>query len=95
MRGWKLRSATQIADKVKSLLLGEMAGAEWEILEEREWDEAVEAAKGDAGSGETEGGGAGDVPTSQQQSRLQSNIADEGAGDVGTEDETRVTSAPA
>ncbi|KAI9850249.1 MAG: hypothetical protein M1838_005975 [Thelocarpon superellum] len=39
MRGWKLRSPTQIADKVKALLQSEMAGAEWEMLEEREWDE--------------------------------------------------------
>jgi hypothetical protein len=29
----------KVADKLKSALLGEMANAEWELLEEREWDE--------------------------------------------------------
>ena len=38
MRSWKIKSATQVTDKVKALLQGETAGAEWEMLEEREWD---------------------------------------------------------
>lgn len=40
MRTWRLPSPTKIADKLKSVLLGEMASAEWELLERREWDDA-------------------------------------------------------
>lgn len=39
MRTWKLPTPTKVADKLKSTLLGEMANAEWELLEEKEWDE--------------------------------------------------------
>lgn len=39
MRSWKLPSATKIVDKLKAILLGEMASAEWELLEEQEWHE--------------------------------------------------------
>ena len=46
MRSWKLPTPTKIADKLKSSLLGEMASAEWELLEEQEWyDETSEAAQ--------------------------------------------------
>lgn len=41
MRMWKLPTPTKIVDKLKSNLLGEMASAEWELLEEKEWDDAV------------------------------------------------------
>ncbi|CAG8004029.1 unnamed protein product [Penicillium olsonii] len=41
MRMWKLPTPTKIADKLKSNLLGEMASAEWELLEEKEWGDAV------------------------------------------------------
>ncbi|CDM36188.1 hypothetical protein PROQFM164_S05g000021 [Penicillium roqueforti FM164] len=41
MRIWKLPTPTRIVDKLKSNLLGEMASAEWELLEEKEWDDAV------------------------------------------------------
>ncbi|KAI9866644.1 MAG: hypothetical protein M1813_001196 [Trichoglossum hirsutum] len=38
MRSWKfLHGPMKIVDRVKSALLGEMAGAEWEVLDEREW----------------------------------------------------------
>jgi hypothetical protein len=37
MRTWKLPTPTKIADKLKANLLGEMASAEWEVLEEKEW----------------------------------------------------------
>ncbi|KAJ5728571.1 uncharacterized protein N7483_003079 [Penicillium malachiteum] len=44
MRTWKLPTPTKITDKLKSNLLGEMASAEWELLEEQEWDdEALQA----------------------------------------------------
>ncbi|KAJ6188944.1 hypothetical protein N7519_003852 [Penicillium mononematosum] len=41
MRIWKLPTPTKIVDKLKSNLLGEMASAEWELLEEKEWDDTV------------------------------------------------------
>lgn len=41
MRIWKLPTPTKIVDKLKSNLLGEMASAEWELLEEKEWDDAA------------------------------------------------------
>ncbi|KAJ5628346.1 hypothetical protein N7490_010574 [Penicillium lividum] len=41
MRTWKLPTPTKIADKLKSNLLGEMASAEWELLEEREWEDGT------------------------------------------------------
>ncbi|KAJ6023233.1 hypothetical protein N7460_013628 [Penicillium canescens] len=41
MRMWKLPTPTKIVDKLKSNLLGEMASAEWELLEEKEWDDAM------------------------------------------------------
>lgn len=44
MRTWKLPASARIADKLKANLLGEMASAEWELLEEKEWeDENVES----------------------------------------------------
>lgn len=39
IRTWKLPTPTKIADKLKVNLLGEMATAEWELLDEREWDD--------------------------------------------------------
>lgn len=41
IRSWKLPTPTKIADKLKSNLLGEMASAEWELLEEKEWDDGT------------------------------------------------------
>lgn len=39
MRTWKLPSPIKVADKLKSTLLGEMASAEWELVEEEEWED--------------------------------------------------------
>ncbi|KAI9811362.1 MAG: hypothetical protein M1827_005522 [Pycnora praestabilis] len=39
MRGWKLQGHIKIVDKLKSALLGELAGAEWEVLDEKEWEQ--------------------------------------------------------
>ncbi|KAJ5099109.1 UV radiation resistance protein and autophagy-related subunit 14-domain-containing protein [Penicillium argentinense] len=41
VRTWKLPTPTKIADKLKATLLGEMASAEWELLEEVEWDDGT------------------------------------------------------
>src|SRR5205085_2914878 len=37
LRSWKLPGPMKVVDKLKALLLGEMAGAEWEVLEQEEW----------------------------------------------------------
>lgn len=42
MRTWRIPSLARIIDKVKSHLLTEMSGAEWELLDEQEWNEERE-----------------------------------------------------
>lgn len=42
VKSWKLLTPTKLADKLKSALQGEMANAEWELLEEKEWDEGLD-----------------------------------------------------
>lgn len=37
MRGWKLQGPMKMVDHLKSVLLGEMTGAEWEVVDEKEW----------------------------------------------------------
>ena len=49
----------KIVDRLKSLLLGEMTGAEWEMLDEREWGEEG----GDRGEAENGGGTSTDPKT--------------------------------
>jgi hypothetical protein len=39
MKGWKIGSSVSVVAKVRSVLEAELAGAEWEVLEEREWSE--------------------------------------------------------
>lgn len=39
MRGWKFSKAAMVTDPLKKALLGEMSNAEWELLEEQEWDQ--------------------------------------------------------
>ena len=41
-RGWKLTKHTMICDPLKKALVGEMNSAEWELLEEQEWDDGGE-----------------------------------------------------
>ncbi|KAL1311667.1 hypothetical protein AAFC00_001771 [Neodothiora populina] len=38
MRSWRLSSPHRVIDKLKSHLLAEMSGAEWELIAESEWD---------------------------------------------------------
>ncbi|OKL56707.1 hypothetical protein UA08_07844 [Talaromyces atroroseus] len=45
MKTWKLPTPAKIADKLKSALLGEMANAEWELLEEKEWDDEADSSE--------------------------------------------------
>jgi hypothetical protein len=39
MKGWKFQSHLKVFDKLKATLLGEMTNAEWELVEEKEWDD--------------------------------------------------------
>lgn len=50
MSGWRLQSHIKVIDKVKAMLLSERDGAEWQILEENEWEEgntAMQPSRGD------------------------------------------------
>ena len=44
-KDWKLTSPARLIDKLKSYLLTEMSGAEWDLLEEQEWIEEREDEK--------------------------------------------------
>ncbi|KAI9806962.1 MAG: hypothetical protein M1833_002620 [Piccolia ochrophora] len=68
MRAWKMPSPLKLADRLKAALLGEMTGAEWEVVEEGEWEghnrraavgEDEEGEEGDAGGDDDGGGGRG------------------------------------
>ncbi|KAK5120377.1 hypothetical protein LTR85_006316 [Meristemomyces frigidus] len=39
MHGWRLASPARLVDKLKSYLLNEISGAEWDFLSDKEWDE--------------------------------------------------------
>jgi hypothetical protein len=39
LRDWRLSNPARLIDKLKSLLLSEISGAEWDLLEETEWTE--------------------------------------------------------
>ncbi|OAX83066.1 hypothetical protein ACJ72_02584 [Emergomyces africanus] len=39
MRKWKQPSTAKVVDRLKSVLLGEMASAEWELLDKTEWED--------------------------------------------------------
>ncbi|KAL2828872.1 UV radiation resistance protein and autophagy-related subunit 14-domain-containing protein [Aspergillus pseudoustus] len=43
-RNWRLPAPTKVTDRLKSTLLGEMASAEWEVLEQNEWADAPQAS---------------------------------------------------
>jgi hypothetical protein len=43
LRSWRLHSPARCIDKIKSHLIGEMQGAEWEMLQEKEWSDFGEA----------------------------------------------------
>ena len=42
VRGWRLASPARLVDKLKSYLLNEISGAEWDFLSGEEWDEERE-----------------------------------------------------
>lgn len=39
LKDWKMVSSARFADKLRANLLAEISGAEWDFLEEKEWDE--------------------------------------------------------
>jgi len=39
LHGWRVPSSARLADKLKSYLLNEITGAEWDFLSDKEWDE--------------------------------------------------------
>lgn len=45
LKEWKMPSTSRLADKLRSFLLSEISGAEWDLLEEKEWDEEREDEK--------------------------------------------------
>ena len=48
LRGWKVSKYTMIMDPLKKALISEMNNAEWELLQEQEWDDGGERFDGDA-----------------------------------------------
>lgn len=38
LKGWKYQTPMRVVDKVKGHLQAEMQGAEWEMLDEKEWE---------------------------------------------------------
>jgi hypothetical protein len=44
VRTWRLPMPLKVVDKLKSMLLGEMASAEWEVLEEKEWNDSEQSS---------------------------------------------------
>ena len=47
LRGWKVTKYTMIVDPLKRALIGEMSNAEWEMLEQDEWDDGGEQFRDD------------------------------------------------
>lgn len=42
LRGWKVSKYSMVVDPLKRALIGEMSNAEWEMLEQYEWDDGGE-----------------------------------------------------
>ncbi|KAL3494204.1 UV radiation resistance protein and autophagy-related subunit 14-domain-containing protein [Aspergillus germanicus] len=45
-RNWRLPAPTKVTDRLKSTLMGEIASAEWEVVEENEWNAARQSGNG-------------------------------------------------
>ena len=45
IRTWKLPPPTKVMDKLRTNLLGEMASAEWEFLDKKEWDDEARESR--------------------------------------------------
>lgn len=48
MRGWNFSKPTTVIDPLKKALLSEMNNAEWELLDEQEWDQGQPSREDDA-----------------------------------------------
>ncbi|KAL4813386.1 UV radiation resistance protein and autophagy-related subunit 14-domain-containing protein [Aspergillus spinulosporus] len=78
VRNWRLPSPTKVVDRLKSTLLGEMASAEWELLEENEWDDSRQPVSHESAHGS-------DLPRDDQSSYTSDTktlAPDTGAPDV-------------
>ena len=70
MQGWRFQSPVKVIDKVKSMLLGELAGAEWEILDGREFENVGRGAE-DEEAVLIEGAGTAARPASDERTKLE------------------------
>ncbi|KAL1651389.1 hypothetical protein SLS58_000729 [Diplodia intermedia] len=52
MKGWRFQTAMKAVDRVKGHLQAEMQGAEWEVLDEKEWEMDEETPQGVDWAGE-------------------------------------------
>lgn len=77
LRGWKCQTAMKVVDKVKGHLQAEMQGAEWEVLDEKEWEMDEEAPQGADRMGEMKKVSSGTKLTS---TALGNGSTDEGQG---------------
>ncbi|EOD52195.1 hypothetical protein UCRNP2_1051 [Neofusicoccum parvum UCRNP2] len=77
LRGWKCQTAMKVVDKVKGHLQAEMQGAEWEVLDEKEWEMDEEAPQGADRVGEMKKVSSGTKLTS---TALGNGSTDEGQG---------------
>lgn len=84
MSGWRLQSPLKVIDRVKAMLQSERDGAEWQLLEENEWEEAEALiAETDQGAGLT-----GAQPPANKETRQQGiTIEKDEGGELGQGDE--------
>ncbi len=87
LRGWKLTKHNMIVDPLKSALIGEMSNAEWEMLEQDEWDDGGEQFRADEAvfiknrnSAEMEGRSSFDDARSIMTARTERRSEDRGVG---------------
>jgi Vacuolar sorting 38 and autophagy-related subunit 14 len=85
LRGWKLTKYTMIVDPLKRALSGEISNAEWEMLEQDEWDDGSEQFRDDEAvfiknraSTEIEGGSSFDDARSIMTARTERRSEDQG-----------------
>ena len=99
MRTWKLRDSSKVIEKIKHMLLSERTGAEWELLEENEWEDenplTIQVSKATGFETDADpvllkatgrGGGRNNLPS------IVNTVTVLGAGDNSEEDKLRGTS---
>lgn len=97
VKSWKLMTPTKLADRLKSALQGEMANAEWELLEEREWDEGLDFDPPAAAATEVPSTGADDRSESTTTTTISGNNnaeTSETTKDTDSESKARTSNRP-